>query len=342
MKNKLNLAIICGGRSFEYAQSISSAFNMASLLEDEYKITILCINKNGEWFYGNKENVILSNKIIDVDFNFIKSKKVEILNKGHVLYNNNKIIDKINKALIITNGIDGNQGSLPGMLKLLNIPCVGSDMFTTVICADKEITKSLLKDSGFNVVPYLVIIKNIRYSFKEIVDKLGLPFVIKPSQLGCSAGVSKVEDEKGFLDALNEAFKFDEKIIIEKYIKGREMEVGIIAEDNHIVISPHIAEITSSFYSFEEKFISNENNTVCPAKLSIKLKEEIKQIAKRVYYALNLKLGFYRLDFFIVNNKIYINEINTFPLFTSISLFPKMWGESLKKEMINIIKGAKI
>ena len=340
MKNKLNLAIVCGGRSFEYPQSISSTLNIANLLDNDYKVTILCIDRKGDWFYGHKDNIIFSDKITDVEFDFTKAKKVEVLRQGR-LYSNDKIIDTIDKVLIITNGMDGQQGAISGMMKLLDIPCVGSDMLKTVICADKEITKSLLQNNGLPIVPYLMATKNKTYSFEEVVNKLGLPFVVKPSQLGCSAGVSKVESEKEYVSSINEAFTFDTKILIEKYIKGREIEIGMI-EHKHKILSPHIAEVTAEFYCFEEKFVSQKNNTICPAQLSIDLEKKLRQIGREVFTALDLKFGFYRLDFFVEDDKIYINEINTFPFFTAISLFPKMWGKDLKKEMIHLIQESKI
>lgn len=236
----------------------------------------------------------------------------------------------------VLHGPYGEDGSIQGLLKLANIPFVGSGVLGSAVGMDKDVMKRLLRDAEIPIADFLSFTchnkKTINY--KSIADKLGLPLFIKPANLGSSVGISKVNDENGFFMAIENAFQYDRKIIIEENITGREIECSVIGNDNPIASLPR--EIISNtenheFYSYEAKYI-DENEAVLqiPAKLSQEKIEEVKELAILTYKVLCCE-GMARVDFFMrQNGELIVNELNTIPGFTAVSMYPKLWEASGK------------
>ncbi len=328
---KLNLAILCGGQSPEHQVSLQSAKNIIEAIDKEkYKIILIGINKKGEWFNYEKDNFLdFPNDPEKIKLKNNGQRVNLILGEKKELYflNNPQKKEIIDVAFPILHGTFGEDGTIQGLLKLANIPFVGPNLLSSAIAMDKYIAKKLLKENGLLVADFLVFHKNEKnkISFSKIKEKLGLPFFIKPVNAGSSIGVSKIEDEKKFQKGIKEAFKNDDKILIEKAIEGRELECAILGNEN--LIPSEIGEILAQkdFYSYSAKYI-DQNGAILkmPAKLPQKIKEEAQKIAQKAFRTLNCS-GMARVDFFLdKNNKIIINEINTIPGFTKNSMYPKL------------------
>jgi len=339
MKNEnTTIAIVCGGRSLEHSFSIVSASNISKHLCKKFNILILCINYDGNWHLGARKDILNADSLLDASFNWQDTPVVHIC-KGGLLLGDDVTLGKVDAIFPITNGIDGHQGAIPGMMKLLDIPCVGSDIFETVVCIDKEITKSLLENYTLPVVPYLVGRQTNDFSFNEVVEKLGLPFFVKPCRLSSSAGISKVSCENEFINSLQEALRFDDKFLLEEAIFGRELESAIIG-NNHPIVSEILGEvITEDFYSYDSKYQSNStSHIISPAKIDDITRNKILEYSKKAYKVLGCK-GFARIDFFLdKKNNIYINEATTLPLFTGISMFPKLWEENIEETICTLVE----
>jgi len=319
MKNtKSTIAVVCGGRSLEHSFSIVSANNLASHLEKKYNVVILCINFDGNWHYGSTKDIINPNVLLDASFNWNNTPVVHICKNGK-LFTQEGVIANIDVAFPITNGIDGHQGAIPGMMKLLDIPCVGSDIFETVVCIDKEITKSLLENYTLPVVPYLVGRQTTDYTY--------------------NAGISKVSSKSAYKAALHEALRFDDKFLLEVAIFGRELESAIIGNDKPLVSEILGEVICDDFYCYDSKYQSSSTSQIIfPAILDDNIKKKILEYSKQAYKVLGCK-GFARIDFFLdKENNIYINEATTLPLFTGISMFPKLWEENIEQTICTLVE----
>jgi D-alanine-D-alanine ligase len=228
----------------------------------------------------------------------------------------------------VLHGSNGEDGSIQGLLKMFNIPFVGSGILSSAICIDKEATKRMLSGNGIKVAKYLVYsfdnFSSINYA--DVVKELGLPFFVKPSSLGSSIGVHKVTNQQEFEYAINDAFQFDKKILFEENISGREIECAVLGNNDPEVSVPGEIIPKTDFYSYESKYI-DENGAVLqiPANLTPELIIEFQALAKKIFQLLYCE-GMARVDFFLTpSGEIILNEVNTIPGFTKISMYPKLW-----------------
>lgn len=231
----------------------------------------------------------------------------------------------------VLHGTNGEDGTIQGLLDILQIPYVGADCLGSAIGMDKEILKRLLEHAGLPVVDRILIrqsdVSKINYAHAAKI--LGETVYIKPNSLGSAVGVNKAIDEKSFQSALADAFRYDEYVLIEKGIDGREIECSVLGNVNLKVSVPGEIVKHTEFYSYEAKYVDAAASTVqSPADLSPELIAEFQSLALKAYQVLRCT-GMARVDFFLEkNNKIYINEINTIPGFTNISMYPKNWEAS--------------
>lgn len=329
-KQKINLALIFGGRSAEHEVSIVSAQNIAKAIDrKKYSLTFIGISQTGEWILFDEPGMFSLKKI-----SVLKKSSVEKIvmpfTKDNAFYlkigNTEKHIDTVFPVL---HGPYGEDGTIHGLLKLYNTPFVGPGILGSAVSMDKDVSKRLLKDAGLPIVKYLVFKDGQKISFEKIKKNLGLPFFIKPANLGSSVGISKVKNRSEFTMALKNAFSFDSKIIIEEYIKGKEIECSILGNENPIASIPGEIIPTHDFYSYEAKYLDeNGAKTAIPANISKTLASKFQNLAIKTFKTLCCE-GMGRVDFFLTpKNEIYINEINTIPGFTSISMYPKLWEKS--------------
>lgn len=257
----------------------------------------------------------------------------------NIWLNNDKPIDNIidflkkyDVVFPIIHGTNGEDGKLQGLLELYDIKYVGSKLGPSYICMDKERTKQILNNHDILQVPYQI------YQKKEKI-KISFPLIVKPANGGSSIGISIINNKKELTKAINIAKKYDDKIILEKYLSNpQELECAIL-ENGKLIVSD-IGEIIhdSSFYDYDTKYKNNNTKTIIPANLDNKKRKEIKKIAEKVFKILELK-NLARIDFFYHDNKIYLNEINTLPGFTEISMYPQLiMNENITyKDLISIL-----
>lgn len=303
--------LICGGKSTEHKVSLMSA---KSILENidykNFEITTCIIDLNNNWYeyLGEAKNIL----------------KWKGKNKRPI----SNIIEYIKYFDIvfpITHGNNGEDGKLQGMLDLFNIKYVGCKTLSSAICMDKAMSKVIFKHLNIPQVPF-IIIKNKNYDLDEIINQLDFPLIVKPANGGSSIGINKATNARQLKKAINYAFKFDNKIIVEKFIKARELECAFIEDKNYFI--SEIGEIVAAndFYDYDAKYENKDSYTIIPAELNSNISEKIKTYAKEAIEGLDCK-GLARIDFFYDedNDDIYLNEINTLPGFTTISMYPQLF-----------------
>jgi D-alanine-D-alanine ligase len=243
-----------------------------------------------------------------------------------------KIFD-VDVVFPIIHGPYGEDGSLQGLLKMANIPFVGASVLGSAIGMDKDVAKRLLRDAGIPIAEFLVIHRHLKseFKFENICELVGMPFFVKPVNLGSSVGISKVSSKKSFEHAITEAFKYDNKIIVEEQILGRELECSVLGNENPIASLP--GEVVTStdheFYTYEAKYIDEHGAVLeIPANLSYSITNIVKEMSIKAFKILCCE-GMARVDLFLKNDgNIIVNEINTIPGFTNISMYPKLWEVS--------------
>lgn len=290
---KIKVAILYGGKSAEHEVSLRSAKNIfAAINKEKYQPTLLKINKKGSWFFPKTA------KRFDVIFP-------------------------------ILHGPFGEDGTVQGVLKLADLPFVGSGVLGSAVGMDKDVMKRLLREAGLPIGNFLVFNTGSQPDYKSIADKLGTPFFLKPANLGSSVGVHKVNNLNEFADAIADAFRFDRKVIIEEFIDGREIECAILGNDRPEASVPGEIIVNSEFYSYSAKYLNKKGATLeIPAKISAEISDRIRTLAIKTFKILGAE-GLSRVDFFLrKNGEILINEINTMPGFTSVSMYPKLWEAS--------------
>lgn len=338
MKKRIKVGVIFGGRSAEHEISLLSARNVIDAIDkDKYDVVLIGIDKGGKWYLNdnNARFLLEDNKTSLLKLNTANSKGVTIVPTSKdfelISTSDGKPAGRVDVIFPVLHGPFGEDGTVQGLLKLANIPFVGADVIGSAIGMDKEVTKRLLRDAGIPIAKFLVFErpqkKNI--SFNEVRKKIGLPFFAKPVNLGSSVGVCKVKNKAQFEKAIEEAFEYDNKILIEEYVKGREIECSVLGNYNPVASVPGEILPRHEFYSYVAKYL-DENGAMLevPAKLSKKTTKEVQDLAVKTFRALCCK-GMARVDFFLrENGEVVVNEINTIPGFTKISMYPKMWEAS--------------
>lgn len=327
------IAIVFGGRSAEHEVSVNSAFNIYNAVDKSLFETILLgVSKEGTWYYFQDGDVFKKHKAI-TDDEMSSNHAVSLLSyqgKAYILVlkNNEKI--QIDCAFPIIHGTNGEDGSLQGYFKILNIPFVGCGVLSSSVGMDKEYMKRLLTDAKIPNSEYLVINKDHVPSYSDVVKKIGTPFFIKPANAGSSVGVHKVKSEIDYQKKLNDSLLYDHKVIAEEFIEGRELECSVMGLNQHPKASlPGELILHHEFYSYEAKYIDAQGaELVIPAKISDEKTKELQKLALKTYTTLGCD-GFTRVDFFMKKDgTLFVNEINTLPGFTKISMYPKMWQAS--------------
>ncbi|MDR2039128.1 MAG: D-alanine--D-alanine ligase [Bacteroidales bacterium] len=326
---KTRIAIIFGGKSAEHEVSARSASNIYHAVDrKKFDVILIGVDKAGVWHY----NSIHSHTDFNVEeyFNSAIPVRIDNIENKPVLVDKNthQVILSFDVVFPIIHGTFGEDGTLQGLLKSLNVPFVGPDVIGSAVCMDKDVTKRLLRDSGIPVADFITVYRNERHdiSFGKVTEKLGLPVFVKPCNAGSSVGVSKVTDETSFTSAIDMAFKFDDKVLIEEAVTGKEVECGILGNDDLQVSVVGEIVPTKDFYSYEAKYIDAEGAKLrVPAEIDARIADEIRQTALKAFRVTCCK-GMARVDFFLRNDQTYVlNELNTLPGFTEISMYPKVF-----------------
>jgi len=331
---KINVGIIFGGKSAEHEVSLQSAKNVYEAIDKEkYNPILIGIDKTGKWLMSEKTKFLINSenpKLISLNqsgnqVTFVPESRGEICS-----ITDQREYGSIDVAFPILHGPMGEDGTVQGFLKLANIPFVGSSVLGSAVGMDKDVMKRLLRDGGIPIAKFMALgLDDEIPDFNTIVQHIGLPFFIKPANMGSSVGVRKVQREGDYLKAVKEAFSFDLKIILEEFIEGREIECSVLG--NQKPMASTIGEIrpTHEFYSYEAKYIDENGASLeIPANLPEELNKQARETAIRTFKVLSCE-GLGRVDMFLkADGKIIVNEINTIPGFTRISMYPRLWEAS--------------
>ena len=311
--------LLFGGESSEHDVSLSSVRNVYAALDNQkFAVTLGYIDRSGKWWLVDR---------VGSDTHGAPQ-LVPVLGGSCFITVPDNIVVKPDVILPVLHGKNGEDGSVQGLAQLLHIPIVGCDMTASAICMDKLATKEILATANISIVPYEIhYAREAQPDFNKLSMKLGSPMFVKPARAGSSVGVSKVYSEEDLIKALEEAHKHDPTVLIERGITGRELEVAVLGNPPHHKASS-VGEIKpgDDFYSYEAKYDSaSASEVIVPAELDELTANHIRSIAERAYQVLGCQ-GLSRVDFFLAEDgTVYINEINTLPGFTNISMYPKLW-----------------
>ncbi len=286
-KKRLKIGVLFGGKSAEHEVSLVSARNViAALDKNKYQVTPIKINKDGKF--------------------------------------NPQVVKEFDVIFPVLHGPFGEDGSMQGLLKLASVPFVGPGVLGSAVSMDKDVMKRLMLEAKIPIGKFITLNVYDKADFKKFKKELGLPMFIKPANMGSSVGISKVKNEKEFYGGLKQAFKFDTKVVVEANISGREIECAVLG--NEKPMASVLGEIIpkGEFYSYNAKYV-DDTLTVTNVKLDKKTTKKIQEMAIKVFQVLGCE-GMSRVDFFLKKNgAVLVNEINTIPGFTSISMYPKLW-----------------
>lgn len=330
---KIKLGVVFGGMSTENEVSfVSGMYVLKNLDREKYDVYPIYIDKTGNWYEYNDE--------INPEIRLDEIKKINLIS------NLVEYLKKLDKIFPVLHGLYGEDGTIQGLFEMLKIPYVGCGVLASSVGMDKVYSKIVFKNAGFKQTKYCYVRKeNNKYIYineefdeetcdinaiaEKIETRIKYPMFIKPSNSGSSVGVNKANNIKELINCIEEAGKYDTKILVEEGINAREVECAVIGNKDYVMASC-TGEILSAeeFYSFDAKYKIQESKTIIPANISVKESEVIRKLAIKAFKCIDGK-GLSRVDFFIDKNtkEIYINEINTMPGFTQISMFPKLFEQ---------------
>ena len=332
--SRIRVGLIFGGRSAEHEVSLQSARNIVEALDPErFDVTLIGIDKAGQWHVNDIDGYLL-NADDPARIALHRSGQGVALVPGreHAQLQGLQppaALQQIDVVFPIVHGTLGEDGSLQGLLRMANLPFVGSGVLGSAVSVDKDVAKRLLRDAGLEVAPFVTLRRHDTPDFASISARLGLPLFVKPANQGSSVGVSKVRDAAGFAQALALAFSFDHKVLVESAIAGREIECAVLGNEHPEASVCGEVVVHDEFYSYDTKYISETGaEVVVPAAIDEATQQRIREVALAAYAALECA-GLARVDVFLTEGgKIVINEINTLPGFTRISMYPKLWQAS--------------
>ncbi|MDF7680315.1 D-alanine--D-alanine ligase [Enterobacteriaceae bacterium ESL0689] len=333
---KMRVGIVFGGKSTEHEVSLQSAKNIVEAIDKtRFDIMLLGIDKQGLWHINDLHHYLLNPQdpahialhASNVTLAVIPGRESQQL----INADNGQPLAAIDVIFPIVHGAQGEDGSLQGALRLANLPFIGSDVLSSAVCMDKDVSKRLLRDAGLSVAPFITLTRAHRqmFSFAEVKEKLGLPLFVKPASQGSSVGISEVENEEQFQQAVDLAFEFDHKVIVEQRIQGREIECALLGNDDPQASTCGEIIVNHGFYAYDTKYLAHQGaQVIVPAVIDAEINDKIRHTAIRAYQTLGC-CGMARVDVFLTaSNDIIINEINTLPGFTNISMYPKLWQAS--------------
>lgn len=308
------VVILFGTASTEHIVSCHSAESVLREIDQKkYEVHSIYIDQKNEWYR------------FDQDFHSVFDHTWVEKHQQNKIDNICLELQQYDVVFPVLHGAYGENGCIQGLCELLKIPFVGCNLQSSAICFDKVCTKELLKEHDIPVVPYQTI-DNHKYSIKELEENIGYPMIIKPARGGSSIGIEVVNNRKECIKAIRRAFQFDEKLLVEKFIDAHELECAVL-ETKEVRVSP-VGEIFSanSFYDYDAKYENNQSYTEIDPDISTDVKENIREMAKEAFRILGCS-GLARIDFFYQEkeNQIYLNEVNTLPGFTEISMYPKLF-----------------
>ncbi len=330
---KLNLGLLFGGRSGEHEVSLQSAKSIANAVNREnFTLFLLAIDKQGNWFLADEKNYLLhANDPKNIKLNVRSEQQISLIpnnNTNQILrLSDGRDMGTLDAIFPIIHGTFGEDGSLQGFCSMLNLPCVGADVLGSSLGMDKSITKQLLIQGGIPVAKFVLAEKNC--NIDQVIEgtkkNFGYPVFVKPACSGSSVGVFKAENDKVLKDAIKRALRYDSRVLVEECIEGREIECAILGNDDLLASIPGEIIPRHAFYSYEAKYLDSEGARLdMPANIPDQVVEQVQYLAKKTYKLLSCS-GMARVDMFLTQTgDLILNEINTLPGFTKISMYPKL------------------
>ena len=334
---KLSVCVLFGGMSPEHEVSLRSAESVLNHMNSEkYNILPVGITKSGDWilFGGDNYAMLPSGEWLDHPGNR-RAAISPIRGQGLLSFEGDCVVrERIDVVFPVLHGENGEDGTVQGLLRLAGIPFVGPHVAASAVAMDKTLTKLVVDHAQITQAAWqLVRNSELSNRMESILDSLEVrfsyPMFVKPAGTGSSVGVSKAADRDALRCALRNAGSYDEKILVEEYICGREVEVAVMGNDNPVASICGEIDSGVEFYDYDAKYITDTSVAYIPARISDEVAEQVREAAVRVYSVIGCK-GLSRVDFFVTyeDNRVVFNEINTLPGFTSISMYPKLFAAS--------------
>jgi len=330
-EKKIRVGILFGGKSAEHEVSLQSAKNVVDAIDKtKYDVVLIGIDKTGKWLLPNSSQFLLNtNNPKLIALNTQNRESVALVPEGNGQLANLSVAGAhkaVDVVFPILHGPFGEDGTVQGLLKLAGIPFVGSGVLGSAVGMDKDIMKRLLRDAGIPVGPFKAYKHSDLIEYDAVIAELGLPLFVKPANLGSSVGVRKAKNKEELRDAAQHAFSFDTKILIEAFIDGREIECAVLGNDTPIASGVGEITPTHEFYSYEAKYIDENGAALTvPALIPDEVRERARALAIQTFQTLGCE-GLGRVDMFLCKDgSLFVNEINTMPGFTKISMYPRLW-----------------
>lgn len=329
---KLRVGVIFGGRSGEHEVSLNSANSVINALDrDKFDVVPIGITKTGRWLAGAKPSEVLAQGAFDPKL--VPVALVADPSSQQIIPISDESIDlgALDVVFTVLHGTFGEDGTIQGLLELANIPYVGSGVLGSAAGMDKIIMKAIFAQAGLPQARFMAVSrKRWETSSEEVVKELetaiGYPCFVKPANLGSSVGISKSRNREELYSALNLAAQFDRRLVVEEFVDGREIEVAVMGNDEPMASLPGEILPCNEFYDYKAKYIDGNSGLVIPAELSEQTTKQIREFAVKAFLSLDCA-GLARADFFVrrSDGAVLINEVNTMPGFTQISMYPKLW-----------------
>ncbi len=319
----VHVGLLYGGLSSEHEVSINSARNVLAALDTaRYTVTPIRIDRQGRWHAETAERTVLNGTAGEGDGRRVLFAPAE---RGAELRLDGAEPLGLDVVVPMIHGQNGEDGRMQGFLTILGLPYVGPDVLGSAVCMDKEVAKRLLRDAGLPVVPFRILRPGQAADYDEIAAELGATLFVKPANAGSSVGVSKVESAEALDEALENAFHYDRKVLVEAAITGREIECAVLGNEEPLASVPGEIVVTATFYTYEAKYLDADASRMdVPADLPAEVAERVRALAAQAFTILGCE-GMARVDFFVTpDGTLYINEINTIPGFTERSMYPVM------------------
>lgn len=352
---KLSVCVLFGGMSPEYEVSLRSAESVLNhLSRDKYNVMPVGITKDGDWilYAGTDYSLLPSGQWRDYPGNR-RAAISPVRGQGLLSFEGDCVVrERIDVVFPVLHGENGEDGAMQGLLQLAGIPYVGPHISASAVSMDKTLTKLVMDSVGIPQAAWkLVRASELDMHMDAVLDEIeqafSYPVFVKPAGTGSSVGVSKAADRSALQDALVVAGSYDEKILVEEFIHGREVEVAVMGNDNPVASICGEIDSGAEFYDYEAKYITDTSTAYIPARIPEAVAEQVREMAVKAYAAIGCQ-GLSRVDFFVTfgENRVVFNEINTLPGFTSISMYPKLFAasgipyEQLVDELIRLAQEA--
>jgi D-alanine-D-alanine ligase len=338
LKKKLRVGVIFGGRSGEHEVSLRSAESVINAMDkSKYEVVPIGITKEGRWLISENAAALLPEAVMASN----RHQQVAIIGdptrQGLTRLDERERLlpsEPLDAVFPVLHGTYGEDGTIQGLLEMAGVPYVGCGVLASSTGMDKVAMKHLFKHAGLTLIEYDWFFRSAWEENPDAVSRrisrsLGFPVFVKPANLGSSVGISKAANKLELRDAIDDAARYDRKVVVERAVNGREIEVSVLGNEQPLASLPGEIITGHEFYDYEDKYIDTTSRTVVPAKLPKKIIDRIQREAISAFRAIDGS-GLARVDFFVERgtNRVIINEINTMPGFTSISMYPKLWEAS--------------